>query len=159
LFSRQRRLRDRELRVLRAKVDALEAERSLSSAIERVERAIASALQSIESSNAGRDSVVEHLWYKVIDQEHDVTGATERLVQLCDSLSERLALHETRQRELVEPIRPVLPIGGVVPRSSRVIGGSMFGPEEVAAEIIDLDDAERHPRDTGRRDSGWHTAS
>jgi len=160
LFGRKRRLQDTEIRVLRSKVAALEAERSLSSAIERVEHALDSALQNIESSNAGRDSVVEHLWYKVIDQEHGVTGATERVVQLCDALAERLELQESQQRELLEAMRPVLQIAEVArDRTPRVIGGSMFGSDDGAAEVIDLDEADRHPRDVARRDNGWHTAS
>jgi len=160
VFSRKRRLQDTEIRVLRAKVAALEAERSLSSSIERVEHALDSALQSIESRNAGRDSVVEHLWHKVIDQEHDVTDAAERIVELCSALAERLELQQSQQHELLEAMGPVLQIADVAhDRMPRVIGGSMFGSDDVAAEVIDLDDADRHPRDVARRDNGWHTAS
>ncbi len=137
--------------MLRAKVEALESATTPARAISSLEHSLMSVLQRVENNNAGRDSVVEHLWTKVIAQERDLTAAVEHLMELCVSLTERLEVQTQQEHELVETVRRGLPRGEGTSGRSRVIGGSMFATENSPADVIDLEEP--------RHNDGWHNAS
>jgi len=134
-------------------------------AIAHLEDTTSTVLRQGESSQAARDSVVTHLWHKVIDQEHELTDAIRELSGLCASLTERIETQDRQQQELLEVIRVLgqkhdLPSHGNAPK---LVGGSVFSTANVNdPEVIDvtepLDDNEETVEDAPRRGDRWHPA-
>ena len=151
VFGRSSRRKRTELEILRAKVASLESGMTPSAAIVCLEQSLMTGLHRLENNNVGRDSVVEHLWQKVIEQEHDLTVAIERLMELCDSLTQRIDVQVRQERELAESIRRGLPNGEPASEKARVVAGSMFAAAAPPADVIDLEEP--------RRNEGWHNAS
>jgi hypothetical protein len=140
VFSSNRRpARNTEVEILRAKIEALESARSVSEATARLEQMLLGGLQRIASDNAARDSVVEHLWHKVIDREHDLAAAIEHLLDVSEALADRLDAQDREQRVLVDLLRVGL---------QRLEPGPA---KPIEADVIDLDEP--------RRGDEWHTAS
>ena len=113
--------------------------RSVSEATARLEQMLLGGLQRIASDNAARDSVVEHLWHKVIDREHDLAAAIEHLLDVSEALADRLDAQDREQRVLVDLLRVGL---------QRLEPGPA---KPIEADVIDLDEP--------RRGDEWHTAS
>jgi hypothetical protein len=149
VFGRERERHIAEVELLRAKIDGLEAASSAKAASARLEQMLLSGLQRISSDNTARDSVVEHLWHKVIDREHDLAAAIEHLLDVSEALADRLDAQDREQRVLVDLLR--VGLQRLEPGTGNVIGGSVFGSDANGADVIDLDEP--------RRGDGWHTAS
>jgi hypothetical protein len=129
VFGRNRRgSRGADVEVLRAKVDTLEAALSAGAASARLEQVVLSGLQRLATDNAARDSVVEHLWHKVIDREHDLAAAIEHLLDVSEALADRLDAQDREQRVLVDLLRVGL---------QRLEPGV---PKTIGADVIDLDE-------------------
>ncbi len=152
MFGQRRRRQRREVQILRARVDALESGLTPARAIDYLEHSLQTSLLRLENNNVGRDSVVEHLWQKVVAQERDLTTAIEHLGELCNALTERIEAQVRQERELAESLQRALPRGESSAERERVVAGSMFGSAAGTADVIDLEEQPR-PRE------GWHNAS
>src|SRR5262249_41991097 len=134
---------DNDIQLIRAALDRLESQPSAAMAISDLQQTMSTFLQRSDSIEAARDTVVAHLWQKVIDQEHCITTAMRQLVSLCALLSERLEGQDRQQQELFEVIRVLaqkleLPTPTAA-GSETLIGGSFTaGPEPKRDVDIDL---------------------
>jgi hypothetical protein len=150
VFSRKTRTaRGTDVEILRAKIDALESALAAGTTTARLEQILLGGLQRIASDNAARDSVVEHLWTKVIDREHDLAAAIEHLLDVSTALADRLDAQDREQRVLVELLR--VGLRRLEPGTEKVIGGSVPAGDQNEADVIELDEP--------RRGDEWHTAS
>jgi hypothetical protein len=151
VFGRKSRRRRTELEFLRARVSALETGLTPARAIDLLEHSLMLGLNRLENNNVARDTVVEHLWQKLADQEQDLTAALHSLATLCEALTERLDAQVRQEHELTESMRRELQRGEPTTDKERVVAGSMFGSAAGTADVIDLEEP--------RRGEGWHNAS
>jgi hypothetical protein len=101
-------------------------------AVARSERLASTLMERVESSEAGRDTVVEHLRRKVIEDEQDLAGAIEHVADLCAVIAERLEAQRLEQRqvgELLSALTLQLAASTSSAAPSRVIGGSFYSSE------------------------------
>jgi len=160
MFRRWRRQHDREMQLVRAALDRLESQPSAATAVADLQKTISTFQQRSDSVGAARDTVVAHLWQKVIDQEHSVTAAMRQLVGLCALLRERLESQDRQQQELFEVIRVLankleLPMPTAA-GGERLIGGSFAaGPEPKRDVDVDLTTAGTAVEVKSRLDDDW----
>jgi hypothetical protein len=149
MFGRSRRRQQRDTELLVAALDKLGSQPSPELAIAHLEGTLSALLQHNESAQAARDSIVGHLWRKVIDQEHDLTATIRQLVSLCAALSERLEIQHREQQELLDVVRVLgqkleLPSNASTPLSTPLV-------IDITEPTLDQDEP--------RRGDGWHAAS
>ena len=147
MFGRRRRNDSEALRVFRAELAAdVHARAALTEAIGRIESAMSADLQRAEREQSATESVVEHLWYKVIDQEHDLTGALHDVARMCALLGERIQAEREERRALTEAISMLA--GRSLPPASRprLVGGSVFATPAPSNgdEIVTIDTESDH---------------
>jgi hypothetical protein len=165
MFGRTRRRQQSEARRTVARIEALESEASLTEALTVLERTIASSLREVRQGHAATESVVEHLWYKVVDQEHQLTRSLAQVAQLCELLVDRLEGERLQQGRLATVLEALAaesaPRVTALPARERVIGGTVrpgeAAPLERDVAAVELVASDDQPLGTGdlRQRTGW----